>query len=850
MKYLLAILFSVTALIPVYAQPEHDYDNVDYMSQRKYKINEIKVQGNNTVDENAIRLISGLVRDQEISIPGMDISDAIRNLWDQKLFNNIQILQESISGNYVNLIILVEELPRLSRVLYTGDVTKGDGEKINDIINLYPGKIVSQNTQLVSKNHIRNFYIDKGYLNAKVAVTSELDTTKNNAVKLFFDVQKGNRFKINDIVFHGVESVKEGKLRRAMKETKRKAWWRIFKRSKYMTSLYESDKIAMIGKFNNIGLRDAIVKMDTVYKYDDKTINIEITVDEGNTYYFGDFAWYGNTKYRAGQLDTILGIKKGEVFNQGLLDSRLHFSQDGSDITSYYMDRGHLFFQLIPKEKIVNERDTNFIDYDVRISEGKIAYVRDVRVSGNSKTNDHVIYRELRTKPGDKFSRNDIIRTQRELNNLGYFNPETMGVNPIPNPSDGTVDIEYTVEEKPSDQIELSGGWGGGRVVGTLGLVFNNFALGKLFKGPWNPLPSGDGQRLSIRAQSNGLWYQSLNFSFTEPWLGGKKPNSLTVSAYHSVLSNGVSKKDDGREDLKVSGAALGLGRRNKWPDDFFQTYMELGYQRYKVNNYGSLFALDSGIAKSIYTTLQITRNSQDQLLYPTSGAQIKAMAKIGLPINSLLLSGLSDAGYEGLTPQERYAWVEYIKPKFTVSWFTSLSKKNKKNKLVLNAKTGFGFLLPWNKNIGIPPFERFYLGGSGLTGFNNLDGREIIAARGYDDNMLSNTLGSPIIAKYVMELRYPISLNPSATIFTLAFVEGSNTWENWKTFNPFQVKRAAGVGLRIFLPMFGMMGLDYGFGFDVPDNASGAQRFIQEAGENGIRGGFQFTIGMNLGDL
>ncbi len=840
--------------LAAFAQP--DIPNINYESQRNYIIGGVKPQGNNTVDGNAIILISELQKGEKITIPGSDLTTAIRNLWDQKLFSDVEILQEKVSGEYVFLIIRVQELPRLSQAYFEGDVTKGDNEKIRELTNLYPGRIVNESLKMVTKNQIRNFYIDKGYLKAKVKVEQELDTTKNNAARLFFTVDKGNKYKINDIVFNGVTSLSHGKLYRSMKETKRKLWWRIFKRSKFMRSSYEEDKQAMIMKFNDIGLRDAIVTSDTVYDYDEKSVNIEITVDEGSTYYFGDFNWLGNTKYRDGQLDTILGLKKGDVYNQSLLDSRLHFSQNGSDITSYYMDRGHLFFQLIPKETIVYG-DSNFINYEIRLNEGKIAYVRDVRVSGNTKTNDHVIYREIRTKPGDKFSRNEIIRTQRELNNLGYFDPESMDVQPLPNPADGTVDIEYTVAEKPSDQIELSGGWGGGRIVGTLGLVFNNFSLRKMFKkGAWTPLPSGDGQRLSIRAQSNGLWYQSFNFSFTEPWLGGKKPNSFTVSAYHSILSNGVPKKDEGREDLKVTGVSLGFGKRNKWPDDYFQTMAEVGFQRYRVNNYGSLFALDSGIAKSVYVRLQLIRNSVDVPLYPTSGSTFKISGKFGLPINSLRLAGKSDEELAALTPQERYKWIQYIKPKFTASWFTSLSKRNKKNKLVLNAKTGFGFLLPMpgrvGQSIGVPPFERFYLGGSGLTGFNNLDGRELIAARGYDNGWLSEAQGSPLIAKYVLELRYPISLNPSATIYALAFAEGSNTWENWKTFNPFQVKRAAGVGLRIFLPMFGLMGLDYGWGFDVPDQVNGATGF-----QSSISGkkfpfysGFQFTIGMNLGDL
>ena len=846
MKHLLLILILALTAMPLSAQ-----DNVDYMSQRKYRIGDVSVEGANTLDDNAIILISELGRGDEISVPGTEITDAIRKLWDQKLFSDVQILQKKVSGEYIFLVIKVAELPRLRGFNFPGDVTKGEAEKIREIINLYEGKIVNESLKKVTAQHIRNFYIDKGFLKVKVNVTQDLDTTRNNYVRLHFNVTKGKKFKINDIVLHGNESIKSGKIYRNMKETKRKKWWRVWKRSKFMRTPYETDKQTVVSLYNEIGLRDAIIRTDTVYDYDDKSVNIELHIDEGKRYYFGDFSWVGNTKYSAGRLDTILGIKRGDVYNQAQLESRFYFSQNGTDITSLYMDRGHLFFQLDPRE-MIEVGDSNFINYEVRMNEGKVAYIRDVRVYGNTKTNDHVIYREIRTRPGDRFSRNEIIRTQRELNNLGYFDPEQMDVQPIPNPIDGTVDIEYKVTEKPSDQVELSGGWGGGRIVGTLGLVFNNFSLRKLFKrGAWQPLPTGDGQRLSIRAQSNGLWYQSYNFSFTEPWLGGKKPNSLTVSAYHSILSNGERRNSEARQDLKVTGGAVGLGWRNKFPDDFFTSYIEGGYQRYNVNNYGSLFALDSGIAHSVHIRFQLSRNSVDQPLYPTSGSAFKASVKVGLPFNTLLNGDKID--FTDATPQERYQWVEYIKPKFTASWFTSLSKSKAKHKLVLNTRVGFSALMPWNSDIGVPPFERFYLGGSGLTGFNNLDGREIIALRGYDNQWLSSAQGSAIISKYTVELRYPISLNPSATIYALAFGEAGSTWDSWEDFNPFEVKRSAGIGLRIFLPMFGLMGLDYGWGFDAPDqNHTGFTPFLNEVNSSkfNFRGQFHFTIGMNLGEL
>jgi outer membrane protein insertion porin family len=467
----------------------------------------------------------------------------------------------------------------------------------------------------------------------------------------------------------------------------------------------------------------------------------------------------------------------------------------------------------------------------MRIYEGIQAVIRNVTIVGNTKTNDKVIMREIRTRPGQLFRRSDVIRSQRELASLGYFDPEKIEINPKPNAYDGTVDIEYKVVERPSDQVELSGGWGANRIVGTLGVSFNNFS-GRNILNPsaYRPLPSGDGQKLSIRAQSNGLYFQSYNASFTEPWLGGKKPNSLSVTLYHSVQSNGLKASDDNRQDVKISGVSVGYGIRLKRPDDYFQLYQEINYQYYQLNHFTSVFAFSDGYSNNLSYRITLNRNSTDQQIYPRSGSDIKLIGQFTIPYSLFH----PDRDYASLSTQERYRFVEYYKWKFTSSWFTRIA-----GNLVLNTRVGFGYLGMYNKDVGLSPFERFYLGGSGLTGYA-LDGREIIADRGYDDQSLTaSRTGSPIIAKYTWELRYPVSLNPSATVYGLAFAEAGNTWNSKKAFNPFDVYRSAGVGVRVFLPMFGLLGLDWGYRFDNVPSAP----FMQKSQVH-------FTIGMNLGEL
>jgi outer membrane protein insertion porin family len=551
---------------------------------------------------------------------------------------------------------------------------------------------------------------------------------------------------------------------------------------------------------------------------------INIRVDEGPKYYFRNITWIGNTKYSANDLNKVLGIKKGDVFNQKKLDEALFGSQSGRDITTLYMDYGYLFFSVTPVEVQVSG---DSIDYEMRIYEGKQAIVNKITVVGNTKTNDKVIMREIRTQPGQLFSRTDIIRTQRELAQLGYFDQEKLGVNPKPNPLDGTVDIEYVVEERPSDQVELSGGWGAGQVVGTLGLSFNNFSAKSMFKkGAWTPLPSGDGQRLSLRAQTNGKFYQSYSASFTEPWLGGKKPNSLSVSVYRSIQSNGRKKSDASRQSIQINGVSVGLGQRLRVPDDYFSIYHEVSFQHYTLDNYGSTFLFSDGYSYNINLQETVSRNSIDAPIYPRTGSQFSFTLQLTPPY-----SMFSDKDYANATEQEKYKFIEYHKWKFGASWFTPLAW----NKLVLNVKANFAFLGYYSKGIGPSPFERFYLGGDGLSGFS-LDGREIIAQRGYPNNSLSPDGGGTIYDKYTLEMRYPLSLNPAATIYVLGFLEAGNAFNSFREFDPFNVKRAAGAGVRIFLPMFGLLGLDYGWGFDNVPGTIGPSE-----------GNFHFTIGQQF---
>jgi len=864
MKIKLIIL--LVTLVSHFSWGQINSNEFNFLKPKEYTIASVVVKGVDNYDHDAIRIISGLTIGEEVTVPGDDFSKAIRSLWNQDLFSNVEIGYDDIDevSGEIFLYIQLTGLPKLDKYSFEfidSTYKKSDVDKIKDIINLQSGITITESLKLNTEKLVRGYYQDKGYLRAVVKTEEVIAEGKVNARKLKIIIDKGQRIKIAHINFIGNEDVdlshydskfkkfmvnlgvSDGGLRRGMKDTKQKGILRIFSRSKFNQTAYERDKRAIIEKFNGIGLRDVHIAKDSIYDVDDESIGIDIYIEKGEKYYFGDISWVGNAKYSSGVLDTILGIEKGDLYDKALFEQRLYMSPDSRDVTSLYMDKGYLFFTVTPVE--LNITENNHINYEIRVSEGKEARYGEMRIYGNTKTNDHVIRRELRTKPGDLFSRADIIRTQRELANLGYFDNEQIQINPIPNPADGSVDIEYTVVEKSSDQVELSGGYGGNRLIGTLGLTFNNFSTKNIFKKhSWAPLPSGDGQRLSIRGQTFGRGYQSYNFSFTEPWLGGKKPISFTTFISHSnIFTAGSSEEFD--TQIGVTSVGVGLGSRLKWPDDYFSAYSELNYSYYNLKNAGNTFVFGSGYSNDISLSLTVSRNSIDNPIYPRGGSNFKLVTKSTLPYSRF--DGVDD--YSNLSQQDLYKFAEYYKIKFTGEWYLPVSKNKK---LVLVPKFGYGFMGGYSKGKGNTPFQRFYLGGNGLNGQYNFDGRELITLRGYDaQSALSQEFGDPLIAKYSIELRYPLSLNPNATIYGLAFVEAGNTYSSFKTFDPFKVNRAAGIGVRAFLPMFGLLGVDLAWGFDPIDpDRIGADQLNPTILSNGYSFGIFPIIGLTLGDL
>jgi outer membrane protein insertion porin family len=793
---------------------------IDYDNPVEYEIASVDVKGFEYTDPAAIVSVCGLKVGDKIKLPGDDFGKAIRKLWKQGLFIDVQIQLTKTIGSMVYLEILVKEYPRYSRHSYRG-INKGVHDDLNTAINPYlvKGKAATETMKLNAIREIKAFYADKGFPDCSVQITEEEDDVLKNSVRWIFNVNKGKRIRIEDIVFTGNTAVKSAKLRAIMKETKKKRFpMGIFKPSKFIEMDYKNDKDNILAHYNNIGRRDARILKDTVYIKETalangktkKGIFVEINLEEGNQYYFGDVSFRGNTTYPTSVLKEILGIKRGDKYNQELLQSRLSFDKNGRDISSLYMDNGYLFFQANPVEKgVVNDT----VNIEIRIQEGPIALIDKVIIKGNDRTHEHVIRRELRTLPGDKFSRSDIIRSQRQLMALNYFNPETMGINTPVNPQRGTVDIEYTVDERPSDQLELSAGWGGlgSGLIGTLGVTFNNFSLRNLFKSEtWNPLPQGDGQKLSLRIQTNGRFYQSYNFSFSEPWLGGKKPNSFSVSAYHSRFNNGQIPESSNYQQLTITGVNIGLGTRLQWPDDYFTYSASLEYQNMDLLRRFD-FAIPTGNFHDLAIRQVISRSSILNPIFPTEGSNISLSLKLTLPYS--LFNGVN---YEDpdLSTKDRFQFVEYHKWDFEATWYTTIIKN-----LVLKLDAKMGFIGMYNQKVGLSPFGRYELGGDGLSNFVGLQGKDIISLRGYKDpvNDVSeaNRQGAAIYNKFTLELRYLISPNPNATIYALAFLQGGNAWSDFKSYNPFQLKRSAGLGLRVFLPMFGTLGFDYGIGFD-----------------------------------
>lgn len=823
--------------------------SINSETPERLRIGRIRVEGADNYDQNSIKAIAGLREGAIIHIPGDEVSNAISRLWKEKLFADVEISIEQREEEIVHLLIRLTIRPTLSRFRFEG-VNKREADKIRERIKLFSGKPISENVVFTTKSKIRDYFREKGFHGAEVDITTTEDPIMENSQILNIVIDKKKRVKIDAINLEDVESIKPWRLKMAMRNTKQKAFWRFYKRSKYDEIGYRDDKKVILEEYNKIGLRDASIVKDSVYYARENGLNIDLKIDEGEVYYFGEIEWVGNTKFRSSFLDTVLGIQSGDRYDKQLFEQRLFMSMDGRDISSLYMDRGYLFFQLIPVETSVVDHKIN---YQIRIIEGKQARVRNVIIKGNVRTNEHVIRREIRTKPGDLFNRNDIIRTQRELAQLGFFNPQGFQVNPIPNPQDGTVDIEYIVEEQSAEKFELSGSIGGNgtednptRLIGSAGFSFNNFSMKNMFRGKdqWRPIPMGDGQQLQLRVSSTTNYLGSM-ISFTEPWLGGKKPNALSFWARFDRNGNTWRQDDPDYSGLEVFDVGISLSRRRKWPDDYFSESFQINYKYYNVTNAESFIAFDTGFANDLSLGYTLQRNSISNPIYPQSGSKFVFSAKATLPYS--MFDGVDD--YSSFSEQERYKYLEYYKMKLTGEWYLPLTADKK---LVLMPRMGFGYIGAYSGSKGITPFDRFSLGGNGMfnTG-NSINGQETIALRGYEDGALSSENGDPLIAKYSLELRYPISLNPQFTVYGLAFAEAGNTFPSLDKFNPFNVKKSAGVGLRLYLPMFGLIGIDYGFGFDrLDDWSDGALKHNPIIDSKGYSTKLNFTLGLNIGEL
>jgi outer membrane protein insertion porin family len=843
---------------------------------KQYTISHIAVTGT-TFDPNLIISISGLTVGSKIILPGGDdFANAITNLWKQNLVSDVEIYLTDLKGSDLSIEIHVTDRPVLSNFKFKG-VTKTESDDISKKLEIKKGTVtrVTEGFKVSAISTIRKFFVDKGFRNVDVTISESKDTKATNAVNIVFIVNKNGKVRINNIFFAGNQKVPDLKLKKQMKGTKEKSRLTLFpttdenvydstkknyltfnkymqengllfpsktkelldpyvrfkflSSSKFNEKKYGEDKNKILDYYNSLGFRDAAIVADTTYNQNGN-LDVAIKVTEGPRYYFGNITWKGNTKYPDSLLNVILGIKKGDVYNAETLNKKLGVipSPEGGDISSLYQDDGYLFFHIVPVETAVYN-DT--IDHEIRIQEGPQATIGKVGISGNDKTKEYVIRRELRTIPGEKFSREKIIRTQRELSQLGYFDAEKISPGIVPHPENGTVDITWNVVEKSSDQLELSAGFGGGiGLTGTLGVTFNNFSIYNIFnKKAWDPLPVGDGQKLSLRGQSNGRQFRSYNFSFTEPWLGGKKRNPFSIGYYDTKYANaydpytGYYNRDYADSSyIKNTGISVSLGKQLRWPDDFFSLVYQLNYQRYKLKNYNIFPGLLNGVSNNISFKITLARSSAGpNPIFPTSGSNFILSTELTPPY-SLFRNGKT------LSKTDEYKWVEYHKERFTAQWYVPIGQgrgENKDKQFILYAAAKYGFLGRYTSSAPLSPFGRFQLGDAGLSNNYGLLGYDIIAHRGYPVYDNSNPKINPdlsqatnfftIFNKYTLEMRYPFSTSASSTIYGLVFFEAANGWYNFKDYNPFKLRRSVGVGMRFFLPMFGLLGFDYGIGLD-----------------------------------
>ncbi len=820
---------------------------------KEYTLSGVEVTGKVSFNEQTVITFTGLEIGSKIRIPGEEISLAITKLWKLGLFNDVNFYVKKIEGESIFLELELYELPKLNDIKIKG-VKKGKREDIVKETELTKGKIVNDNLLTNTKNYIENKYRKDGYFNTKVTINTLADST-NTKVDMVVFIDKGEKVKISAINFVGNEKLTNKKLKKAFKNTKEKKIYRIFKSSKFVKDKYKEDLGTLVTKYKEKGYRDArVVSENVTYNKENNKINIDVNIEEGKKYYFGDIRFLGNTVYSDQALNSILGIKKGEIYNGVLLEKRIadKTSPDAEDVTNLYQNNGYLWSNINPVE-VKTENDT--IDFEIRITEGPIAYFNNITVKGNDKTNDKVIYRELRTRPGEKWNKDLVIRSVRELGQLGFFDAEAIRPEPVNmDPAAGTVDLDWTVVEKGSSQVELQGGYGAGGFIGTLGLSFNNFSLKNIFnKKAYQPLPMGDGQKMSLRLQAS-QGFQVYSLSFTEPWLGGKKPISFFTSLSHSkqFLYDYRTRDVTKEKSFNISTITVGYGKRLKVPDDYFSISNSVSFSYYDLNNYNTgLFTFGNGASRNLAFNTTLTRDSRGlDPIFPDRGSNFSISAKFTLPYS--LWNGIDYANLENkeefkqrntnvsqtdgsgnsipvyidengnntndftkavadqsLVDQERFKYLEFYKVKFSGDWYTKIYKK-----FILRTRAEFGFLGAYNSDRGIVPFERFYVGGDGLANFA-LDGREVIQLRGYPNNSLSSQNGGTVYNKYSMELRYPITMKQSAKIYAMSFVEAGAAFDNFKTFDPFKVQRAAGLGLRVFMPAFGLLGIDFAHGFD-----------------------------------
>ncbi len=849
----IALLALATSL--AFAQVE-----VDYTRPRKYIVGDVAVEGNTYFSSNQIVSQTGLLKGREVTIPGDDITSAIKKLTTRGFFEDVGIYVDHFSParDSVYLTIKIMERPRVSKYTYTG-IKSSEKKDLQERLNLRRGGEFSDYVKESSIGIIKRYYAEKGYLLCDVDVQTQKDSMVRHAIQVNFNIDKGPKVRIKDINFIGNEHVSDYTLAKSMKKTKYNKFYNFFNSKKFNEKEYPEDKKNLISAFNEAGYRDARIVRDSVYLVDvvskngkvKKRICIDLEFDEGNKYYFRDVTWTGNSVYSAETLNEVLKIQKGDVYDKVSLQKRLYGGgkQTDYDVSKLYRDNGYLFFQLSPVETNIQN---DSVDVEIRISEGKQATIGNVVINGNDLTNEKVVRRQIYTRPGYLFSQSDFERSIREISSLGQFDPEAImsegGYSIVPNQLDNTVDLIYNVTEKPSSQLELSGGWGGNTFVATVGVSFNNFSTQRFFdKNAWRPVPLGDAQNLAFRFQTNGTYYTALTASFTEPWLFGKKPTSLNLSAYYTRQTNSYLALNILSHDrqMEVFGFSASLGKRLKWPDSYFVLYNGLSWQTYKLTNwYSGYFIFDDGLANNLSYTVNLSRNSTDQMIYPRSGSEFSASLSLTPPYsvfrkydyddegNKFSVPSYKDVDYSNWSSQNRYRWIEYHKWKFSASQYIKLV-----GDLVLMAKAQFGYLGYYNRNWGYSPFEGFLVGGDGMSGYSTY-GSDVISLRGYENYALTPYLPTSynsngyayagnVYDKFTVELRYPVILQPQSTIYVLGFLEGGNCWSDIRKFNPFQIYRSAGVGVRVFLPMVGLIGVDWGYGFDSSSKGGSQFHFI-----------------------